>query len=86
MLHPGAVATDIVRDMPWLIRKVIGFAFMAPEKGGRTTVMLASDPALETVTGKYYDQEQLAEYSTLGDDEALRRQLWDRSVEATGLG
>jgi retinol dehydrogenase-14 len=27
VLHPGAVATDIIRDLPWLVRKLIGLAF-----------------------------------------------------------
>ncbi len=85
VLHPGAVATDIVRDLPWLIRKVIGFMFIAPEKGALTNIMLASDPALETVTGKYYDQCELAEYSPDGDDKELRKKLWDVSAELTGI-
>jgi NAD(P)-dependent dehydrogenase (short-subunit alcohol dehydrogenase family) len=31
-LHPGAVATDIVRDMPWLVRKLLAVMFIAPER------------------------------------------------------
>ena len=85
VLHPGAVATDIVRDLPWLLRKLIGMMFIAPEKGALTSIMLASDPNLESVSGKYYDQCELAEYSPLADDEALRVRLWDLSSELTGV-
>ncbi len=85
VLHPGAVATDIVRDMPWLVRTVIGWFFISPEKGAQTTLMLASDPDLETVTGKYYNQCQLDDYSPLADDVALRKKLWGVSLEAVGL-
>lgn len=83
VLHPGAVATDIIRDLPWLLRKIIGFMFIAPEKGAKTNLMLASDPSLEGVSGQYYDQCELAEYSSQGDDEALRKQLWDLSEALT---
>ena len=85
VLHPGAVATDIVRDLPWVLRKIIGLIFISPEKGARTTIMLASDPALADVTGKYYDQCELAQYSRQADDEALRTRLWDLSAELVGL-
>lgn len=85
VLHPGAVDTDIVRDLPWLIRKVIGLMFISPEKGAKTTVQLASDPQLAEVTGKYYNQGELAEYSPQGDDEALRQKLWEVSAQATRL-
>lgn len=85
VLHPGAVSTDIVRDLPWVMRKIIGFMFIDPEKGAQTNIMLASDPALADVTGKYYDQCELAEYSPQADDEALRKKLWDLSAELVGL-
>ena len=84
-LHPGAVATDIVRDLPWILRTIIGFMFVAPEKGAQTTIMLASDPALANVTGKYYDQCELADASPYTEDTALREKLWDVSREAVGL-
>jgi NAD(P)-dependent dehydrogenase (short-subunit alcohol dehydrogenase family) len=85
VLHPGAVATDIVRDLPWVLRKIIGFMFIDPEKGAKTTIMLASDPSLADVTGKYYDQCELARYSPQADDQALRTRLWDVSAELVGL-
>ena len=86
VLHPGAVSTDIIRDLPWIIRKVIGLIFISPEKGAKTNIMLASDESLATATGKYYDQCELDEYSPQADDAALRQKLWDVSVEVTGAG
>ena len=47
--------------------------------------MLASDATLTDVTGKYYDQCELADYAPLADDETARVQLWDLSAELTGL-
>ena len=85
VLHPGAVATDIVRDMPWPVRKIIGLVFISPEKGAKTTIMLASDEALADVSGSYYNQCELQDYSPMADDASLRNKLWDVSAAAVGL-
>ena len=85
VLHPGGVATDIMRDLPWIVRKLVGLAFITPEEGAKTTVMLASDPALESTTGAYFDQCKRAECSPLANDDALRRRLWEISAELVGL-
>lgn len=84
-LHPGAVATDIVRSFPWLVRKIVGLLFISPEKGAKTTMMLASDPELEGVSGKYYDQCKLAGYSPVADDNLQRDAFWAASTKAVGL-
>ena len=86
VLHPGAVSTDIIRDLPWLLRKIIGMIFISPEKGALTNIMLASDPALVETNGKYYDQCELTDFSSQADDRVLCKQLWDVSAELTGLG
>ncbi|MFT7220285.1 MAG: NAD(P)-dependent dehydrogenase (short-subunit alcohol dehydrogenase family) [Candidatus Azotimanducaceae bacterium] len=85
VLHPGAVSTDIIRDLPWVLRKIIGMIFIAPEKGALTNIMLASDPALDGVTGQYYNQCELSEYSAIADDALVREKLWDLSAELSGL-
>lgn len=84
-LHPGAVNTDIVRELPWLIRKALGLFFLTPQKGAKTSVMLASDPSLAQVTGKYYDQCKLTDCSALARNEALSQKLWQVSAEAVGI-
>ena len=85
VLHPGAVATDIVRDLPWLVRTAIGWFFISPEKGAKTSIQLASDPALADVTGKYYNQGREEAYAEVADDEALRKKFWDFSAQAVGI-
>jgi NAD(P)-dependent dehydrogenase (short-subunit alcohol dehydrogenase family) len=85
VLHPGGVATDIVRDMPWLIRKLLGLIFISPEEGAKTSIMLAADPSLDTTSGAYYDQCQLKPPATIAGDSALRSKLWDESLSAVNL-
>ena len=45
-LPPGGVRTDIMRQMPWLVRSLINLFFIDAEQGAKTSIMLASDPEL----------------------------------------
>ena len=46
VLHPGGVATDIVRDMPWLIRKLLGLIFIVPKRAHKRVSCSPLIPAL----------------------------------------
>jgi NAD(P)-dependent dehydrogenase (short-subunit alcohol dehydrogenase family) len=85
VLHPGGVATDITRDLPWLVRKLIGFVFISPEMGAKTTLMLATDPALAGVSGAYFDQCKRADVAALVNDTALQDRLWQVSADLVGV-
>ncbi|MGB1341037.1 MAG: SDR family oxidoreductase [Pseudomonadales bacterium] len=85
VLHPGGVATDIVRDMPWIVRKLLGLIFISPEEGAKTSIMLAADPELETTSGAYYDQCKLKPAAAISADAGLRSKLWDHSLSAVNL-
>ena len=45
--------------------------------------MLASDPTVEGITGKYYNQCKLEEYANEANDPAARKRLWEMSEEVT---
>jgi NAD(P)-dependent dehydrogenase (short-subunit alcohol dehydrogenase family) len=83
-VHPGSVATKIWRGAPWWAQPIIQLVFrpffITPEAGGATIVQLAVDPALEGVTGKYFEKGQSVEPSPPARDEALARRLWDASA------
>ncbi len=85
VLHPGGVSTDIVRDLPWPIRKLLGLIFITPEAGAKTSILLATDPALNQTTGTYFDQCVIKTPSPSAQDQLLRSQLWDYSLAAVGL-
>jgi NAD(P)-dependent dehydrogenase (short-subunit alcohol dehydrogenase family) len=88
-LHPGSVATNIWSGAPlWakpLIQVLYRPFFLSAEKGGSFIVQLAADPALEGVTGQYFETGKRVEPAPLGRDEALAKRLWDVSAEMTGL-
>lgn len=83
-LHPGAVATDVWRHVPWPIRPLIKRRMISPAEGAKTTIYCATAPELATETGHYYDNCQREEPSDVATPE-LATELWDRSIEWVGL-
>jgi NAD(P)-dependent dehydrogenase (short-subunit alcohol dehydrogenase family) len=88
-LHPGAVNTNIWSGAPTWAKPVIEVIrrpfFISAEKGGDRIVELVVDPALEGVTGKYFESGREIPPARLGQDEALARRLWDVSAGLVGL-
>lgn len=86
-LHPGSVQTDVTRDSFLLS---IGIRIAAPflktaAEGALTSIRLATDPALEGVTGGYFSDEAQLPPSEAALDTGAAKELWDRSLEWTGL-
>ncbi len=85
-VHPGAVASGFGRDHPGFFGRLValGAPFLAsPERGARTTLHVATDPALRDVTGKYFSacRERSPSRAALDDGAALR--LWQISEAMT---
>jgi len=90
-VDPGGVATNLGRNngiVSWL-RHVGYYALkgelLSPEKGAETIVFLASSPAIEGVSGKYYFRKREIESSGISKDEAAAKRLWESSLRMTGL-
>jgi NAD(P)-dependent dehydrogenase (short-subunit alcohol dehydrogenase family) len=84
-LHPGAVATGIFRSLPKPLEAIIKLVTMSPEKGAQTTIYLASSPAVETVTGKYFVKCAEARPSPEAQDDQVASRLWAESARLTHL-
>ncbi len=82
-LHPGAIATGIWRAAPSFARWILAHVLPPPEKGAQPVVRLAADPALDGVTGRYFDKltEAAPGAAALNDADAAR--LWQIAEEAT---
>lgn len=90
-LHPGFVATQFGRNNAGFIRFLLPivqrFGARTPEQGARTSLYLATSPAVEGVTGKYFDEDQHDVRSNpVSYDEAAQERLWEISAKITGLG
>lgn len=82
-LHPGVVASDVWRSVPFPLRNLIKLFMISNEEGALTSLYCATDPALATVSGRYYKESREARMNPLGQDEALAKALWQRSEEWT---
>jgi len=82
-LHPGVVASDIWRSVPWPVRWVIKLFMLSNEQGAATSLYCATAPELATATGRYYYKNREAKTSPLAGDAALARELWEKTAAIT---
>ena len=82
-LHPGVVASDVWRKVPWPIRPLIKLRMLSVEEGARTTLHCATSPDVATETGLYYDDCAPREPSDTAQSLSLARELWERSLAWT---
>lgn len=83
-LHPGVVRTHLARDGdasgPWgFAFNYLGFLFLSPEKGARTTIHLATADPLEEASGGYYSRCRPAQPCKAARSVEGARRLWDES-------
>lgn len=89
-LHPGFIASEFGKNNPgWVGRiamPIVHLFARTPEQGARSSLLLATAPELEGVTGKYYDDNQReARSSPASYDTAAAKRLWEMSAEITGI-
>ncbi|HEV7734556.1 MAG TPA: SDR family oxidoreductase [Candidatus Binatia bacterium] len=78
-LHPGVVASDAWRRIPWPIRPLITRNMLSNDDGALTTLHCATSVEAGNETGLYYDHSTVREPLPLANDAALARELWERS-------
>ncbi|MEP7120011.1 MAG: SDR family oxidoreductase [Byssovorax sp.] len=83
-LHPGVVASDAWRRVPWPIRPLLKLSMITNEDGARTSIYCATSPDVANQDGLYYDKCRETKPNPLADDVDLARRLWEKSVEWTG--
>jgi retinol dehydrogenase 12 len=82
VLHPGVVASEIWRNVPWPLRFAMTRFMKSPEDGARTSVYCASSPEVAQDTGRYYSDCAEKEPNVAATPE-LAAELWRRSEEWT---
>ncbi len=78
-LHPGVVASDIWRSVPWPLRGLLKLAMISTEEGARTSLYCATSPEAAGDSGKYYDRCKPKAPSAAAQDAQLAAELWSRS-------
>jgi NAD(P)-dependent dehydrogenase (short-subunit alcohol dehydrogenase family) len=82
-LHPGVIATNLMRSVPVLGRIALRLAtplvLKSAQQGAATQCYLATHPSVAGVTGGYFRDCNLAASSPLGRDDAAAVRLWETS-------
>lgn len=82
-LHPGVVASDIWRRIPWPFRALYKLTMISNEEGAKTSVHCATAEDVWQHPGGYYDLSAPKTPSRYAEDPALAELLWTRSEEWT---
>lgn len=88
-LHPGFVSTGFGKNNPGflmkLIRAVVPLIARSAEKGAATSIYLASSPALQNISGKYFVDCKVTQPAPQASDSAVAEKLWDISAAMVQL-
>ena len=83
--YPGRVATNIWKGSS-LLMKIVAPIMMrksiSAEEGAKTGIYLAESPAVEGVTGKLFENEEIMEYNQTCRDDQIRKKLIKLSFDA----
>jgi retinol dehydrogenase-12 len=77
-LHPGAIASDVWREVPFGLRQVMKLFMKSTVEGAKTSLYCATSPAVASQSGRYYDNQREKSPSAIATPE-LAAELWERS-------
>jgi NAD(P)-dependent dehydrogenase (short-subunit alcohol dehydrogenase family) len=93
-ISPGFfINTSIYRNLTGVFlfgaKLVFGFGALfglnSPKRSARTYEWLATDPSLKTMSAGYFEHMKSKETSELARDKHIAKELWDWSVQQTGI-
>jgi hypothetical protein len=73
------ISTNIWRKVPQPFRGLMKLTMVSEQQGAQTTLHCATMADLARLNGRYFDSCREREPSALANDEALARELWERS-------
>jgi NAD(P)-dependent dehydrogenase (short-subunit alcohol dehydrogenase family) len=77
-LHPGVVASDIWRRVPWPVRPLMKLRMLSTQQGAQTSLYCATAPELAAVSGRFYENCRERQPSAVATPE-LAGALWAHS-------
>jgi len=84
-LHPGTIASDVWRRVPWPARPLLKLFLKSTAQGALTSIHCAASPEVAAESGLYYDDCQVKRPNRLARDLDLAVELRERSKAWTGL-
>jgi NAD(P)-dependent dehydrogenase (short-subunit alcohol dehydrogenase family) len=83
-LHPGVVASDIWRRLPWPLEGIAKRFMISVQEGAATQLYCATAADIASATGRYYDKCAETQPNRAARNDELAEELWARSLEWTG--
>jgi len=80
-VHPGLVRTQLTREYPEMFRQIHPRAIVSAAVAARATLRLALEPALATVSGRYFDREREEPPGKAAQSVADQDRLWQLTEE-----
>jgi retinol dehydrogenase 12 len=79
-VHPGMVASDIWRRIPWPVQPLMKMRMLSVEEGAKTTLYCATSAEVADASGRFYDKCAEREPSRTATP-SLAAELWKRSAD-----
>ena len=83
-LHPGVIASDVWRRVPWPFRPLMTAFMKSNDEGAKTSIYCATSDAVAGESGLYYDECQAKDPLPISLDVALADELRERSAAWVG--
>ncbi len=78
-IHPGVVGTDVFREYPKWLNRLLNMFISKPEDGAKPIVHLATSSDVSNVTGEYFSKSQRSKTIDIANDEKIARQIWQET-------
>ena len=78
-LHPGVIASDVWRRIPWPVRPIMKRFMKSTAEGAETSLLLATSSDVLDHRGEFYSEGKLKEPSAVATPE-LGAELWERTA------
>jgi NAD(P)-dependent dehydrogenase (short-subunit alcohol dehydrogenase family) len=75
-VHPGVVATELIRDFPKLVARLAHLFMLTPEKGAACSLHVATAPELASVSGEYFEKSRVKAAAKAALDVEAQERLW----------
>jgi NAD(P)-dependent dehydrogenase (short-subunit alcohol dehydrogenase family) len=86
LFHPGVIDTQLLKEMPWIMRAISRLVGGKAEKGADTMVYLALDPAVKGISGQFFQQRRSKPFKGPISVPANQQRAYELGLKQCGLG
>lgn len=79
-LHPGLVRTNIFRNLPKSIVKIMLLGALNPEEGAQTSIFLATSDEVVSISGEYFANKILSNAVLPSNWDKIAEKLWNITI------